>query len=466
MFNKKLILLFVTVFNFSSAAHAGLVEHYLKLQQEKNIPLSAEKNIHVGYFKQFLDHNDPAKGSFLQRYYIDETYGPELNSPVFFYICGESSCSGRALNGAIRNYAQKFHAKLIALEHRYYGESQPFNTLSTQNLHFLSTEKALDDLAYFQRSISREKSWYGKWITFGGSYPGSLSAYYRLKFPYLVTGALASSAPVMAKEDFIEYDAHVTQVAGETCANQMREVVSAIENSLPDAQQLAQMKALFAATAIEDPVDFLYLIADIGAGAVQYGQRDAFCAALASSNNPIEGYANYAKQMYKDLHISAVDLTPQGAMSTNADLYKSGVGARQWYYQSCTEYGYWQNANPHAIYSTRSTLINLDYHHKVCARLFGLSQPAQTSNINNTWYFPLMDILVSNIYFTNGENDPWSTLSLTKKNGNAINPKLNYHLITGAAHCDDLHTPLATDSESLVQSRKIMESLLNRWLQQ
>ena len=75
-----------------------------------------------------------------------------------------------------------------------------------------------------------------------------------------------------------------------------------------------------------------------------------------------------------------------------------------------------------------------------------------------------MDALVSNIYFTNGENDPWSLLSLAEKNGNAVNEKLNYYLIEGGAHCDDLHTPNAADSTSLQEARKTMESLITTWL--
>lgn len=465
MFTKPFSLFCATLLTmFSIIAHAGPAERYMQQKLANSPPLIAATEIHQAYFKQLLDHNHPESGHFSQRYYIDERFAPQDDAPVFFYICGEAACSKRALNGAIRDYAKKFHAKLVALEHRYYGESIPVNRLSTPNLRFLTTEAALDDLAYFQRSLSLQKKWSGRWISFGGSYPGSLSAYYRLKFPYLVAGALASSAPVMAKEDFIEYDAHVTQVAGTLCAAQMREVVRTVEASLNDAEKLADMKVLFGATAVDDSVDFLYLIADVGAAAVQYGQRDAFCAALASSPTPLAGYAAMTQAFYQESGLSAVDLTPQGAMDERVNSTNSNLSMRQWYYQSCSEYGYWQNAHPDPSQSTRSARINLAYHHQVCARLFGLDQPAQTAELNNSFYYPLMEVLVSNIYFTNGEQDPWSTLSLAEKNGNAINPQLNYALIDGAAHCDDLHTPLPNDSQALKQARTTMEHLLATWL--
>lgn len=461
--SKKAVLICIALLTNLSLSFAGPLELYMQKQQEKRMFPTLAKSIKQSYFDQLIDHNNPQEGIFKQRYYIDETYGQGKDAPVFFYICGESTCTSRALNGAIRTYARKHHAKMVALEHRYYGKSLPQNSFSTQDLRFLTTEAALDDLAYFQRHLKNENNWTGTWIAFGGSYPGSLSAYYRLKFPYLVAGSLASSAPVMAKEDFIEYDTHVTQVAGAECAAQMRQVVSEVEAVLNNAEQLAQMKNLFEAAEIEDPIDFLYLIADTGATAIQYGMRNSFCSALASNQTPLAGYADFAKKLYKALGITAVDIVAQGAMSEDPHNDK-GVGMRQWYYQSCTEYGYWQNANPDSSQSTRSSLINLDYHRKICQRLFGLNEPANTASLNNTFYFPLMDELVTNIYFTNGANDPWSTLSLAEKNGNAINSKLTYSLIEGAAHCDDLRTPNATDSESLINARNTMMNLLQIWL--
>ena len=43
------------------------------------------------------------------------------------------------------------------------------------------------------------------WITFGGSYPGSLSGWMRLRFPHLVAGSVSSSGPLFAKLDYYEY---------------------------------------------------------------------------------------------------------------------------------------------------------------------------------------------------------------------------------------------------------------------
>ncbi|WP_298625370.1 S28 family serine protease [uncultured Legionella sp.] len=460
---KKYVLIGLGLLTNLSQVFAGPVELFMQKKLEHQAPLAAQ-SIKQAQFTQRIDHNNPDQGTFAQRYYIDETYGPKANDPVFFYICGESTCTPRSLNGAIRSYARKHHAKLIALEHRYYGESLPFSSFSTFDLRFLSTETALDDLAYFQRQMSKERQWTGTWIAFGGSYPGSLSAYYRLKYPYLVAGSLASSAPVMAKEDFYEYDAHVAKVAGPLCAEQMRSVVTSVEDTLDKPKQLEQMKALFAATEVHDPVDFLYLIADTGAAAIQYGMRDSFCTALSSTETPLMGYAHFAQELYKTMNVSAVDMTAQGAMSENPADYNNGVGMRQWFFQSCTEYGYWQNANHDASQSTRSSLINLDYHRHLCQRLFDINTPVNTEKRNHTFYFPLMDDLVSNIYFTNGANDPWSVLSLSEHNGNAVNLKLTYHLIEGAAHCDDLHSPKASDSESLVTARTIMNTLLEQWL--
>ncbi|CAK9154801.1 unnamed protein product [Ilex paraguariensis] len=47
------------------------------------------------------------------------------------------------------------------------------------------------------------------WFVFGVSYPGALSAWFRLKFPHLTCGSFASSAVVLAVYNFTEFDQQV-----------------------------------------------------------------------------------------------------------------------------------------------------------------------------------------------------------------------------------------------------------------
>lgn len=47
--------------------------------------------------------------------------------------------------------AKKFGAAVVSPEHRYYGKSSPFESLTTENLRFLSSKQSLFDLAVFRQ---------------------------------------------------------------------------------------------------------------------------------------------------------------------------------------------------------------------------------------------------------------------------------------------------------------------------
>jgi len=66
---------------------------------------------------------------------------------------------------------------------------------------YLTTRQALADLEVFIKSKSKKNLRNAKWVVFGGSYPGSLAAWSRMKFPHLVHAAVSSSSIINTKID-------------------------------------------------------------------------------------------------------------------------------------------------------------------------------------------------------------------------------------------------------------------------
>ena len=154
------------------------------------------------------DHFDALSQSrWEMRYWMDDQHwdGMSESTPVFLCMGGEGA-SGPP-GGAALALAHEHHGLAFSLEHRYYGRSIPTEDFSTANLRWLGTEQALADAALFVR---RMNEYYNltdpRWISFGGSYSGELAAWMRIKYPHLIYGAVASSAPVSASIDFDGYD--------------------------------------------------------------------------------------------------------------------------------------------------------------------------------------------------------------------------------------------------------------------
>ncbi|KAF0698340.1 hypothetical protein As57867_011018, partial [Aphanomyces stellatus] len=102
-------------------------------------------------------------------------------------------------------------------------------------LRFLSSEQALADYAVLVRHVkdtfNAEES---PVIAFGGSYAGMLAAWFRMKYPHLVDGAIAASAPLLAFEgqdvDAESY-ARITTFVGTSAAGAAPNCVSNIRKA-------------------------------------------------------------------------------------------------------------------------------------------------------------------------------------------------------------------------------------------
>jgi hypothetical protein len=254
------------------------------------LPISgADNRLEPREFTQLVNHFDRADArTFGQRYFIDSSLAISSGSPVFLVLCGESTCSAGWLSGNVRSLAEKFHAHLVALEHRYYGKSQPFPDLTVEHLRYLTVAQTLEDIHRFQTFAMKGLGLTGKWIVSGASYSANLAAYYRMLYPELTKGAWACSSAVHLIEDFSAGDAFTARQIGAECAQRVRETVAAIESTFGTDSEKG-IHQLFNAEAIEDEDQFLYFLSYIPAYAAQVGLKRDFCAALSGSD-PLGGY--------------------------------------------------------------------------------------------------------------------------------------------------------------------------------
>ncbi|CAH8305117.1 unnamed protein product [Eruca vesicaria subsp. sativa] len=413
MSSDLVIILITTVTAFLSYStnallHSGSASHGVS---PRDYYLTTDEH----WFNQTLDHYSPHDHrKFRQRYYeyLDNFRAPD--GPVFMIICGEGPCSGIAKD-YMSVLAKKFEAGVVSLEHRYYGKSNPFNSLATENLRYLSSKQALFDLAAFRQhyqarlglnvKLNRSSgSSDNPWFFFGISYPGALSAWFRLKFPHLTCGSLASSAVVHAVYDFSAFDQQqIGESAGQECKDALQETNKLLELGLQVNRKA--VKALFNATELHVDADFLYLTADAAVMAFQYGNADKLCVPLVKAKKNgydlVETYSKYVRDYcMKDwgLHVR-----PYNRKHLRNTVITAESTYRIWWYQVCTELAYFQVAP--ANNSVRSQQINTEYHLDLCESLFGKGTYPEVDATN--LYYGGHKIAATKIIFTNGSQDPW-----------------------------------------------------------
>ncbi|XP_073353446.1 uncharacterized protein [Aegilops tauschii subsp. strangulata] len=160
------------------------------------------------YHTQRLDHFNAAPASyrtFPQRYLVNGTYWGGKTAPVFVYAGNEGNIELFTNNtGFMWELAPRFRAMLVFIEHRYYGRSVPFGSeeaafRNTSTAGYLTTTQAVADFATLVQSLKANLSApTAPVVVFGGSYGGMLAAWMRMKYPHVVIGAVASSAPILS----------------------------------------------------------------------------------------------------------------------------------------------------------------------------------------------------------------------------------------------------------------------------
>ncbi|KAG6966497.1 hypothetical protein JG687_00004816 [Phytophthora cactorum] len=348
VFLAALVLLALSAFVEASTfpSHAKDGRLWQLVQEEDQLLFKAEAQ--QLWFNQSVDHfASDSSATFQQRYYEVDKFWSKPNGPVILYIGGEGALE-RAPAGFVHVIAQKFGAKILALEHRFYGKSIPNGDLSTENYQYLTVQQALADLKHFKESYQSQLGTddSNQWIAIGGSYPGALSAWFRVAYPDTTVASLSSSGVVQPVYKFHQFDEQVALATGPSCADVLRLTTEAFEKELTSTNATT-VKGLFGAQGLAD-ADFFYMIADAAAMAVQYGHKDIVCDSMVAPEEK----------------------------------------------------------------SLRSAMVDLDYHLKQCQTVFGdVVHPSEgVDEITKLYGGDHPD--GHKIFFSNGGDDPWQRASV------------------------------------------------------
>lgn len=162
------------------------------------IPVKSYSSTEI-WFTQEIDHfSEQDKRTFQQRYFLNtehyKSHGPLL------VLCGhEGEVNSYSVDSsAMAEYAQALSGMTLAIEHRYFGESKPFESClpgDEECFKFLSVEQVLVDCQKVIVKIIEDNSIKSiKIVSFGGSYGGFLGYLMRVNFPDLIYAAVVSAA--------------------------------------------------------------------------------------------------------------------------------------------------------------------------------------------------------------------------------------------------------------------------------
>lgn len=411
------------------------------------------------------------------------------NPKVFLYVEGEGTGSPYdVVGGQHVELAQVHGALLLSLEHRYYGASIPTADLSTPNMRYLSSHQAVGDVALFitqyvlpTYNLSLPSA---QIVTFGGSYPGALSAWLRLRLPHLITVGVSTSSPIQAQFDYTGYNQVCYNSLSNPSVGGSPQCVAAVSAAFAamdaaftgtPAQRTAMASKLSSCQDLHATNDTMWAASNIASvlmGIVQYNDEGggldvaAVCKTmLAPGVQPIDGLATVVQASLGGapcMDNSYADYVAQLSNAT-ADKSAEGVGIRQWTWQCCTQFSYWQTCED-GTPCPFSKLMTLDSNTQQCADGFTSNftfAVNQAATVQTNALLGGNMIGGSRIIFQNGDIDPWHVLSIYQANNAQGFPSV---FIPGAAHCRPMSPSSPNDPPAVIQGRKETAAYLANYL--
>uniref|UniRef100_A0A096LYU5 Dipeptidyl peptidase 2 n=1 Tax=Poecilia formosa TaxID=48698 RepID=A0A096LYU5_POEFO len=480
-----LILFTVTVAVFCDALHGLSHTHF----QATKSAGSSDPQFTEKFFTQTLDHfnfNSMGNGTFSQRYLITvDQYWKKGYGPIFFYTGNEGNIWEFALNsGFITELAAQQQALVIFAEHRYYGQSLPFGkeSFNIPEVGLLTVEQALADYALMIRELKEQlAASHCPVIVFGGSYGGMLSVYMRLKYPNMVAGALAASAPILSTAglgDARQFFRDVTDKDFRNISPECRDAVRGafhLLKQLADRQDYSGIQSEFALCkppASPQDIQQLYGLlrnAFTMMAMLDYPYSTSFMGNMPA--NPVKvacGTMLRGLDLLANLRDTAGIVYNSTGLLTCFDLYSLyvqcadptgcglGLDSLAWDYQACTEVELCFESNNVTDMFPPMAFTEKD-REAYCSKRWAVAPRPGWLQIQ-FWGDALST--ANNIIFSNGDLDPWANGGVRKSLSSSL-VALN---ISGGAHHLDLRGSNDSDPASVVKVRKVEAELIAQWV--
>jgi hypothetical protein len=430
------------------------------------------------YHDSKVDNFDPSNTkTYKQRYYYnDKWYKP--GGPQFLMIGGE----GREDSYWVENgnvewtlLAQEVGAIVFDIEHRFYGDSQPTGDLKFESLKYLTSEQALADVKNFILDMNVKFNFTNpRWITFGGSYPGALSAWARQLYPDVIYAAVASSGPVQAVVDFTGYlDVVYTALNNynPACSASVHNGFLKINDLMKTESGRKSLSSSFNTCnqipSDSDNINYFYeAIIGTYMSQIQYSKPQTIpylCSLQMGAGDDLQGVV--AVQSMEGGGCLDVDYNGYIAAMSDTSIDGDWSDTRSWVWQTCNEFGFYQSTDSDTVTNSfTGSDISLDWYVQQCAQAYDSSLTNTTVYANiaktNKQYLGQQGYNGTKVVFPNGTNDPWHVLSVLS----ATNSKTYPVIIDGTSHCADMYGPDDSDPVSLTAARKKIRSHVISWV--
>ncbi|KAJ2594057.1 hypothetical protein H4R99_005920 [Coemansia sp. RSA 1722] len=389
--------------------------------------------------------------------------------------------------------AQQTGGIVVAIEHRFFGQSNPLPDLSSASLKYMTLDNTLEDFAQFIRAAKSDPATIfspeysaaeNSTVVFtGGSYGGAIAAWMRAKYPDLVSAAWASSAPVFSFLDFYQLDQAFGQhLSALGCDEYFAQAVQDVDEILLSANQtaIAELKTRFGLPNLEDD-SFAGQLANMVASnintpvTVNDDMIDrSICTFFDGLRAPIDSYVMAVKAIMtgytppNKINRFKVPIRGGQPMEKRDDTEEIDISVNQvfrsWNYISCTWFADWQVPAPSKDNMTtyRSQLLTTDYWEASCKTDFGedIQLPVDVASHNEKWFTILED--ATKIFYTVGELDPWRGSTVSPESGDLLNASdtVSMFVIKGATHTQDMQMSGKYDLLGVTEARELGDKLI------